>query len=108
MLYPLKFKAILPFSPLKRIHQLQSLQGKDNFLCRFIASYAEIMKGFMRLLKKGVPFYWDDQVQWSFEALKNALMTTPLLSPQDFIQDFILYLASSNSKIGMVLVQDDS
>lgn len=58
----------------------------------------------MRLLENGVPFYWDDQAQWSFEALKKDLMMPPLLSPPHIGKDFILYLATSNSTIGMVLV----
>ena len=61
----------------------------------------------MHLLKKEVHFYWDDQAQRSFEALKKALSSTPVLSPPDYSRDFILYLAASDSTIGMVLVQED-
>lgn len=57
---PLKVEAITKLPPPRTILQLQSLQGKANFLRRFIVNYAEITKGFMRLLKKGVPFIWDD------------------------------------------------
>lgn len=67
----------------------------------------ENTKGFMRLLKKYVPFYWDDQVQRSFEALKKALTTSPLLSPSHFSKDFILYLVASDTIIGTILVQED-
>ena len=59
----------------------------------------------MHLLKKGVPFIWDDHSQRSFNALKHALMSTLVLNPLDYNQDFLLYLATSNSSIGMVLVQ---
>ena len=89
------------------IVQLKTLQGKENFLHCLIVNYAEITKGFMRLLKKGVLFIWDDQSQWSFDALKQYLISTPLLSPPNYNQDFFLYLATSNSTIGMVLVQID-
>jgi hypothetical protein len=47
---PLKIKAILALPPLTNLTQLQSLQGKENFLRRFICNYAEITKGFMRSL----------------------------------------------------------
>jgi hypothetical protein len=60
MVDPLKVEAIIHLPPLHTILQLQSLQGKANFLRRFIANYAEITKGFMHLPKKDVPFYWDD------------------------------------------------
>ena len=87
--------------------QLQSLQGKAIFLRRFIANYVELTKGFMHLLKKGVPFIWDDQAQHSFEALKHALTSTPMLQPPNYNQDFFLCLVTFDSSIGMVLVQTD-
>jgi hypothetical protein len=78
-----------------------------NFLRRFITNYAEITKGFMRLLKKDIPFFWDEAAQCSFDALKHALTTVPLLRPPNYNKDFLLYLASAESIIGMVLVQED-
>lgn len=47
---------------------------------------------------------WDDQAQCSFEAFQKALLSAPLLSPPDCSRDFLLYLAASESTIGMVLV----
>jgi hypothetical protein len=44
---PLKIKAILALSPPTSLTQLQSLQGKENFLRRFICNYTEITKVFM-------------------------------------------------------------
>ena len=61
----------------------------------------------MRLLNKGVPFFWDDFAQCSFDALKKALTSAPILSPPDYSRDFLLYLAVAESTIGMVLVQED-
>jgi hypothetical protein len=107
MVNPLKVEAIIQFPPPCTILQLQSLQGKVNFLRRFIANYAEITKGFMRLLKKDVPFFWDEAAQRSFDTLKHALTTAPLLRPPNYNKDFLLYLAATESTIGMVLVQED-
>ena len=53
---PLKIEAITNLPPPCTILQLQILQGKANFLRRFIVNYAKITKGFMCLLKKGVAF----------------------------------------------------
>jgi hypothetical protein len=61
----------------------------------------------MCLLKKWVPLFWDEVAQRSFEALKSALMFSPLLSPLDYGKDFLLYLAATMYTIGMVLVQED-
>jgi hypothetical protein len=107
MVDPLKVEAIVQLPPPHTILQLQSLQGKANFLRRFIANYAEITKVFMCLLKKDVPFLWDEAAQCSFDALKHALTTAPLLRPPNYNKDFLLYLAVVESTIGMVLVQKD-
>jgi hypothetical protein len=61
----------------------------------------------MRLLKKYVPFCWDDAAQCSFTTLKHALTIAPLLRPPNYNKDFLLYLAAPESTIGMVLVQED-
>jgi hypothetical protein len=105
---PLKIKAILALPPPTNLTQLQSLQGKANFLLHFICNYAEITKGFMRLLQKNIPFTWDDTAQQSFDALKHTLTHAPLLHPPKYTKDYILYLAASTSTIAMVLVQEDS
>ena len=61
----------------------------------------------MHLLKKGVPFIWDDWAQRSFDALKDSLTSMPIISPPNYQKDFLLYLTSSDTAVGMVLVQTD-
>jgi hypothetical protein len=107
MVYPLNIEAIVQLSPPCTIPQIQSIQRKDNFLRNFVTNYVEITKGFICLLKKGVPFYWDEEAQFSFKELKHAMTFSPLLNPFDYGKDFLLYLAVIESTIGMVLVQED-
>jgi hypothetical protein len=104
---PLKVEAILNLPPPSTLRQLQSLQRKANFLHRFIPNYAEITRGFTRLLKKGSDFVWDTIANNSFEALKLSLTRAPLLFPPDYSRDYFLYLVASEYTIGMVLVQED-
>jgi hypothetical protein len=107
MVNPLKFEEIIQFPRPHTIVQLHSLQGEVNFLRPFITKYVEITKGFILLLNKDIPFYWDDVAQHSFVALKHALTTAPLLRPPNYNKDFLLYLVATESTIGMVLVQED-
>jgi hypothetical protein len=104
---PLKIKTILALPSPTNLTQLQSLEGKANFLRRFICNYVEITKRFLQLLQKNTPFIWDDIAQRSFDALKHALTHTPLLHPPEYTKDYILYLATPTSTIVMVLVQED-
>jgi hypothetical protein len=104
---PIKVEAILNLPPPSSLCQLQSLQGKANFLCCFIPNYAEITHGFTRLLKKGSEFVWDKVANNAFEALKLSLMKAPLLFPPDYSRDYFLYLDASKYTIGLVLAQED-
>jgi hypothetical protein len=61
----------------------------------------------MRLLKKDVPFYWDEAAQRYFKALKRDLTYAPLLRPPNYNKYFLLYLATTESTIDIVLVQED-
>ena len=61
----------------------------------------------MHLLKKDVPFFWDEAAQCSFEALKHALKIAPLLRPPNYNKYSLLYLDTAESTITMVLVQED-
>ena len=58
---PLKVEAILQLSPPKNIRHHQCLQGMANFLHRFVVNFSNLTRGFMHLLKKDTPFYWDEQ-----------------------------------------------
>ena len=57
---PLKVEAILQLSPPRNIQHLQYLKGMANFLRRFVVNFSNLTKGFMHLLKKYTPFYWDE------------------------------------------------
>jgi hypothetical protein len=60
---PLKVQAITELPPPRNLRQLQSLQGKANFLRRFVPDYAIRAHGFLRLLRHDIPFHWDDYAQ---------------------------------------------
>jgi hypothetical protein len=102
----LKVEAIINFPP-SSLRQLQRLQGKENFLHRFIPNYAELTKCFTRILKKGHDFVWDETTNKSFEALKLELTRTPLLFPPDYSRYYFLYLDASDYTIAIIIVQGD-
>ena len=84
-----------------------NMQGMANFLQRFVVNFANLTKGFMHLLTKDTPFYWDERGGESFDALKRALAMAPVLSPPNYSRDFLIYVVASMDMVGMVLVQED-
>jgi hypothetical protein len=101
----LKVKAITEIPPPRNIQQLQSLQGKANFIRRFVPDYAIHAHSFLRLLRQDIPFHWDDYAQQSFDDLKTALSNVPLISALDYSRDYILYISASAISVAGVLVQ---
>ena len=69
---PLKFQAILDLPSPRTLRELQSLQGRSNFLRRFVPDYATIVHGFLRLLCTHIPFVWDEQAEAVFKAFKKT------------------------------------
>ena len=57
---PLKIAAILDLPAPTNLLEIQSLQGKEKFLRRFVCNFVEKMHSYMCLLKKNTPFFWDD------------------------------------------------
>ena len=54
------------------------------------------------------PFQWSPECQESFEKLKEALITMPVLSYPDYSKLFILEMDTSLKWLGAVLSQEDS
>ena len=104
---PLKIAAILALPAPTNLLELQSLQGKEKFLRRFMCNFAEKTHGYMRLLKKDTSFFCDDQDQWAFDNLKHALTHSPVTHPPDYSNNFLLYIATYTTTIAMVLVQEN-
>jgi hypothetical protein len=101
---PLKVQAITEIPPPRNLRQLQSLQGKANFLRRFVPDYAIRAHGFLRLLRHDIPFHWDDHAQQSFDDLKTTLSNAPLISAPDYNRDYILYVSTSAVSVAGVLI----
>jgi hypothetical protein len=101
---PLKVKVITEIPPPQNLRQLQSLQGKANFLRRFVPNYAIRTHGFLRLLSHDIPFHWDDYAQQSFDDLKAALSNAPVISAPDYNRDYMLYVSASAVSVAGVLI----
>ena len=62
-------------------------------------------KGFTRLLKKGVPFHWDQVAQASFDVVKDTLVRASLMYPPNYQNDYFLYIVMAEMTIAIVLIQ---
>ncbi|KAI8568356.1 hypothetical protein RHMOL_Rhmol02G0191700 [Rhododendron molle] len=86
---------------------VRSFLGKVQFISRFIAKLTSTCEPLFRLLKKGVPFAWDDRCQKAFEAIKANLHKPPVLMLPVTGKPLILYLSVTLSSMGCMLAQEE-
>ncbi|XP_070017414.1 uncharacterized mitochondrial protein AtMg00860-like [Nicotiana sylvestris] len=103
-----KVDAILKMIKPRNIHELKSLQGKLAYLRRFISNLAGRYQPFSRLMKKGVPFKWDQACSNAFESIKSYLMKLPVLAAPILGKPLILYISAQERSVGALLAQENS
>ena len=64
--------------------------------------YAVVAKPFYALL---IEFYWTDECEESFNALKQALIFAPILRALDWNKIFHVHIDALNFAIGCILTQ---
>lgn len=102
---PKRVEAISKYDKLISAKQVKSFLGVAGYYRKFIKNFSGIAKPLTNLLKKNVKFIWTDKCQESFDDLKRALTSEPILQFPRFNEKFILTTDSSNDAIGAVLSQ---
>ena len=102
-----KIDAIKQREPPKNLKQLQSFLGLANYYRRFIKNFSKIAQPMFALCSKGIKFEWNDECKISFELLKEALISYPILRLADVEKEFILYTDASGYAVGAILAQTD-
>ncbi|KAK4384639.1 Transposon Tf2-12 polyprotein [Sesamum angolense] len=100
-----KINAILRMPEPRNIHELKSLQGKLAYLRRFISNLAGRCQPFSRLMKKDVPFQWDEACDKAFKSIKSYLMKPLVLVAPVPGRSLILYIAAHERSVGILLAQ---
>ena len=91
-----------PTTP-KEIKQFLGLVG---YYRKFIPRFADIARPMTNLTKQDVSFEWTLQCQASFEMLKGALITSPILKYPDPNKPYTLFTDASKYAWACVLTQE--
>ena len=80
-----KITTIADWPEPRKVKDIQSFLGFANFYRRFIFNYSDIMVPLTRLTRKDAPWNFSEECHCSFNALKHAFTTAPILT--HFIPD---------------------
>ncbi len=89
------------------MENVRSFLGLAGYYRAFVKNFASIASPLTRLLKKDVPFLWNDAQQNSFVTLKEAFTNVPVLAFPDHSLPFTLYTYASALGVGSVLMQTE-
>ncbi|PIN20544.1 hypothetical protein CDL12_06762 [Handroanthus impetiginosus] len=103
-----KIDVILKIPKPRNIHELKSLQGKLAYLRRFISNLVGRCQLFSHVMKKSVPFKWDEVCSNAFSSIKAYLMKPPVLVVLVLGCQLVLYIAARECSIGVQLVQENN
>ena len=102
-----KIKAVLNFPTPKSVENVRSFLGLCGYYRCFVKGFASLASPLTMLLKKDVPFHWNDAQEQSFRSLKFALTNAPILAFPNYSAPFVLYTDASALGLGAVLMQTD-
>ncbi|XP_040244116.3 uncharacterized protein [Aegilops tauschii subsp. strangulata] len=102
---PSKVKAVVEWPTPINVKEVRGFLGLAGYYRRFIRHFGMLARPMFNLLKKGVPFVWTSIIEQAFQALKNQLITAPVLALPDFSQQFVIETDASDKGVGAVLQQ---
>lgn len=102
---PEKVEAIVNIIPPKNITEIRRFIGTASWYRRFVPNFSTIIAPITRLTKKNIKWEWSSECQKSFNLIKEALVTAPVLTCPDFNRPFTLQVDASHFGLGAILSQ---
>ena len=102
---PEKVQAILNIVPPQNITEIRRFIGTASWYRRFVPNFSSIIAPVTRLTRKNIKWEWTAECQQSFNQIKEALVTAPVLTCPDFNRPFVLQTDASHYGLGAILTQ---
>ena len=102
---PENISAIHQMKPPSNVKEVRRFLGMCGFYRKHVENYAKISVPMTNLLRGKEKFQWTPECQSSFEQLKAALTTAPVLVKAQVNQPFELHTDASQDHVGAVLMQ---
>lgn len=102
-----KVAAIADFPVPTSAKQVRRFLGLAGWYRRFVRDFSTLAAPITDTLKKGKKFQFGEAAMESFNLLKDALTSQPVLVNPDFAKEFIIQCDASDTGVGCVLSQVD-
>lgn len=107
---PDKVEKIVNFPKPKSFTEMKRFIGLASWYRRFVRDFASVSAPLHELLKgikKGGRLRWSEEADASFVALKDCLVSAPVLATPDFSKKFSIHCDASKYGVGVVLTQGE-
>lgn len=104
---PAKVEAVKSWETPKTVKGVRSFLGFANYYREFIPQFSTVAAPLTELTKKDAPFIWSPRCEEAFQALKELLISAPILAHWDPERKTVVETDSSGYTIGGVLSQYD-
>jgi hypothetical protein len=101
-----KIKAIQEWPTPTNASGIRSFLGLAGYYRRFVRNFSKIASPLSELLHKDKPFEWKEKQQKSFDELKTAVSSGPVLILPDDSLPYVVTTDASGFAIGATLSQD--
>ncbi len=102
-----KIQAVVDWSTLNNLTQMQFFIDFCNFYRRFIKNFSKIVRSMIWLIQKKIIFEWNETCQTAFDHMKRRMTETSILRHFDQTRETILKTDSFNYVNDEVLSQCD-
>ncbi|XP_073121681.1 uncharacterized protein [Henckelia pumila] len=102
---PSKVQAVKEWSVPRNASEIHSFLGLAGYYRKFIKGFSSIAVPLTALTKKNARIVWSSECQRSFDVLKEALTTAPILTMPSRQGDFVVYTDAYKLGLGAVLMQ---
>ena len=89
----------------KNVKKLRGFLGLVNFYLKFSSKHAEETVPLLNLIEKEIPWKWDENMQKSFNRVKQLFCETTTLYFPDPRKAYCLETDASNYALGAILYQ---
>ena len=102
---PAKIEAITNWTRPTIVSEVRSFSGLAVYYRRFVQRFSTIVGSLTGLIRKDVPFTWDEKCQDIFQTIKDKLTSTPILTLPSGSGGFVVYCVALLQGLGCVLMQ---